>query len=71
MITMTFEEDVARRHKLFLDHPLIQARKNRSMTTTQLMPVPEKIAQIREAIDCYQGRIDQLYAELAIYEDEQ
>lgn len=66
-----FEFDVERRHQLFLDNPLIKQRSQQITGSRKLIPVHEKIAQIREAIDCYEERVGQLKAELAIYEDEQ
>ena len=35
-----------------------------------LVPVEQAIAQIAEAIDCYQARIDSLQAEMRILRDE-
>ena len=35
-----------------------------------IIPVDQKIAQIQEAIDCYQGRITELEAEMKILRDE-
>lgn len=38
--------------------------------TSIIIPVDQKMAQIQEAIDCYQGRIDALQAEMRILRDE-
>jgi rubrerythrin len=38
--------------------------------TSIIIPVDQKMAQIQEAIDCYQGRIDSLQAEMRILRDE-
>jgi hypothetical protein len=38
--------------------------------TNRLIPVDQAIAQISEAIDCYQMRINSLQAELRILRDE-
>lgn len=35
-----------------------------------IIPVDQKMAQIQEAIDCYQGRINELQAEMKILRDE-
>lgn len=37
--------------------------------TSVIIPVDQKMAQIQEAIDCYQGRIDALQAEMRILRD--
>ena len=67
-----FELDVMARHAMVLaTHPIHNKRDLPPRPTSGLIPVHEKIAQIREAIDCYQGRIDQLNAELEIYRDEE
>ena len=67
-----FEAAAMRRHEMVLtSHPIHSKRDLPPRPTSGLIPVHEKIAQIREAIDCYQGRIDQLNAELEIYRDEE
>jgi len=67
-----FETAATRRHEmLYATHPIHSKKDLPPKATSILIPVHEKIAQLREAIDCYQGRIDTLNAELAIYEDEQ
>jgi rubrerythrin len=38
--------------------------------TKIIIPVDQKIAQIREAIDCYEGKLSQLYTEMKILRDE-
>lgn len=38
--------------------------------TRTLVPVEQAICQIQEAIDCYEGKLNQLYAEMKILRDE-
>jgi hypothetical protein len=67
-----FEAAAMRRHDWVLaTHPIHARRDLPPRPTQMLIPVHEKIAQIQEAIECYQGRIDQLNAELEIYRDEE
>ena len=67
-----FDLEIQKRHEwLLATHPIHSRRDLPPKQTTRMIPVHEKIAQIREAIDCYQGRIDQLNAELEIYRDEE
>jgi hypothetical protein len=49
------------------NHPLMQKEIK---PTRVLIPVDQAIAQISEAIDCYQSRVDELQAELKILRDE-
>lgn len=35
-----------------------------------IIPVDQAIAQVQEAIDCYEGKLHQLYAEMKILKDE-
>jgi hypothetical protein len=65
---MTFESEVAARKTMVINsHPLM-GKKVESKKV--LIPVEQAIAQIQEAVDCYQGRIDVLRAELKILRDE-
>ena len=48
-------------------HPLM----NKEIKPTRIIiPVDQKMAQIQEAIDCYQDRIAALQAEMRILRDE-
>jgi rubrerythrin len=48
-------------------HPLM----NKTIKPTRvIVPVEQAIAQIAEAIECYQARIDSLQAEMRILRDE-
>lgn len=38
--------------------------------TRVIIPMDQKIAQVQEAIDCYEGKLNQLYAEMKISRDE-
>jgi rubrerythrin len=66
---MSFDEEAATRAAMVrATHPLM---KNKELAPTRkLIPVDQAIAQIREAIECYEGRLGQLYAELKILRDE-
>ncbi|MDD3906412.1 MAG: hypothetical protein PHS46_07840 [Candidatus Omnitrophica bacterium] len=67
-----FETVAMRRHEMLLaTHPIHSKRDLPPRMTERIIPVHEKIAQLQEAVDCYQMRIDQLNAELAIYRDEE
>jgi len=67
-----FDVAAMRRHEWVREtHPIHSKRDLPPRPTSNLVPVHEKIAQLQEAIDCYQGRIDSLQAELAIYRDEE
>ena len=50
-------------------HPLMQPGERKPCG--RLISRPEAIAQISEAIECYQGRIHALQAELDILQEEQ
>lgn len=65
---MNFDEEVAARKAMVKSsHPLMQGPPKQA---TVLIPVEQAICQIEEAIDCYQGRIESLQAELKILRDE-
>ena len=59
---------VAWRHAILqANHPLMGKEIK---PTRIIIPVDQKISQIQEAIDCYQGRIDSLQSEMRILRDE-
>ncbi len=66
---MSFEDEVAaRREMVRATHPLMQKDENRQ--TKIIIPVEQAIAQVQEAIECYEEKLDQLYTELKILRDE-
>jgi rubrerythrin len=65
---MTFDEEVAARKVMVKNtHPLMGKTPQPTRT---LIPVEQAICQIQEAIDCYEGKLNQLYAEMKILRDE-
>ena len=65
---MKFDEEVAARKAMVrASHPLLDKEIEAQRI---LIPVDQKIAQIQEAIDCYEGKLNQLYAEMKILRDE-
>jgi rubrerythrin len=65
---MTFEEEVAaRRAMVRATHPLMGKVPHPTRT---LIPVEQAICQIQEAIDCYEEKLNRLYAEMRILRDE-
>ena len=64
----TCEVCVAWRYAILqVNHPLM----NKEIKPTRIIiPVDQKMAQIQEAIDCYQDRIAALQAEMRILRDE-
>jgi hypothetical protein len=44
--------------------------RKKIMPTKVIIPVDQAIAQVQEAIDCYEGKLNQLYAEMKILRDE-
>ena len=48
-------------------NPLMQKKIKPTRT---IVPVDQAIAQVQEAIDCYEEKLNQLYAEMKILRDE-
>jgi hypothetical protein len=57
----------ARRDMVKATNPLLHKEIK---PTRVIVPVDQAIAQVQEAIDCYEGRLNQLYAEMKILRDE-
>jgi len=67
-----FEAVAMRRHEdLMKTHPIHSKKDLPPRPTMRLIPVHEKIAQLAEARDCYQERVDWCNAEIAILEGDQ
>ncbi|MFA7164626.1 MAG: hypothetical protein WC124_02100 [Desulfoplanes sp.] len=67
-----FDLEIQKRHEwLLATHPIHSRRDLPPKQTTRMIPVHEKIAQLKEARDCYSERIAWIDSELAIYEGDQ